>query len=122
MLTSEPRTRPTDAAKGLQTAQKLSAFAGLAGFPLTVSAKGNDIVVTNDAQASGSLSDDAGFKSAMSGMPAQVVGAAYVNLAGIWASGQAKNVPADVKHLSGIGAYEGIDGADVVFAVRVTVS
>jgi hypothetical protein len=115
-------TQPTDAAKGLQTAQKLSDFAGLAGFPLTVSAKGNEVVLTNDAQASGSLSDDAGFKAAMSGMPAQVVGAAYVNLAGIWAPGQAKNVPADIQHLSGIGAYEGIDGSDVVFAVRVTVS
>jgi hypothetical protein len=115
-------TQPTDTAKGLQTAQKLTAFAGLAGFPLTASAKGNEVVLTNDAQASGSLSDDAGFKAAMSGMPAQVVGAAYVNLAGIWASGQAKNVPADVQHLSGIGAYEGIDGSDVVFAVRVTVS
>jgi len=115
-------TQPTDATKGLQTAQKLSDFAGLAGFPLTVSAKGNDVVVTNDAQASGSLSEDAGFKSAMSGMPAQVVGAAYVNLAGIWASGQAKNVPSDIQHLTGIGTYEGIDGSDVVFAVRVTVS
>jgi hypothetical protein len=115
-------TQPTDAAKGLQTAQKLSAFAALAGFPLTASAKGAQVVVTNDAQASGSLSDDAGFKAAMSGMPTQVEGAAYVNLAGIWASGQAKNVPADIQHLSGIGAYEGIDGSDVVFAVRVTVS
>lgn len=115
-------TQPTDAAKGLQTAQKLSAFASGAGFPITASVKGDHIVVTNDAQASGSLSNDTGFKAAMSGMPTQVVGAAYVNLAGIWASGQAKGVPADIQHLSGIGAYEGIDGSDLVFAVRVTVS
>jgi hypothetical protein len=113
-------TAPTDAAKGLETAQKLAAFAGHHGFPMTASAKGSHVVVTNDGSAGGSLGDDAGFKSAMAGMPDKVVAAAYVNLSGIWDAVPA-DLPADVRHLDGIGMYQGIDGNDFVFAVRLTV-
>jgi Protein of unknown function (DUF3352) len=115
-------TEPTDATKGLQTMQKLVALTSQSRFPFTASAHGSQIVITNDSGATGALSDDAGFKNAMSGMPTQVVGAAYVNLAAIWASGTASKVPADIQHLSGIGAYESVDGGDLVFAVRVTVN
>jgi hypothetical protein len=115
-------TEPTDATKGLQTIQKLVGLTSQSRFPFTASAHGSQIVITNDSGATGALGDDAGFKNAMSGMPSQVVGAAYVNLAAIWASGKASNVPADIQHLSGIGAYESVDGSDLVFAVRVTVS
>ena len=114
-------TEPTDAAKGLDTAKKLADAAGAAGFPLTASANGTKVVLTNeDSVPSGSLGTDAGFKSAMSGMPDQVVAAAYVNLSGIW-DAVPLTVPADVKHLDGLGMYEGIDGSDFVFAVRLTV-
>ncbi|MDQ1541141.1 MAG: hypothetical protein QOH29_1867, partial [Actinomycetota bacterium] len=82
---------------------------------------GAKVVLTNeDSVPSGSLGSDAGFKSAMSGMPDQVVAAAYVNLSGIW-DAVPLTVPADVKHLDGLGMYEGIDGSDFVFAVRLTV-
>jgi hypothetical protein len=114
-------TEPTDAAKGLDTAKKLAAAAGAGGFPLTASADGTKVVLTNEGSVpTGSLGSDAGFKSAMSGMPDQVVAAAYVNLAGIWDAAP-PTVPADVKHLAGLGMYAGIDGSDFVFSVRLTI-
>jgi hypothetical protein len=114
-------TEPTDATKGLDTAKKLADAAGAAGFPLTASANGAKVVLTNeDSVPSGSLGSDAGFKSAMSGMPDQVVAAAYVNLSGIWNTFPPPLL-ADLKHLDGLGMYEGIDGSDFVFAVRLTV-
>ncbi len=57
----------------------------------------------------------------MSGMPDNVVAAAYVNLAGIWPAVGSK-VPSDLQHLTGIGTYEALDGSDVTFSVRVTVN
>jgi hypothetical protein len=114
-------TEPTDPAKGLDTATKLASLAGKAGFPFTASAKGSQVVLTNDKNAaSGTLGDDPGFRAAMSGMPDQVLVAAYVNLAAIWVAAPA-SVPKDVKHLDGVGTYEGVAGNDVVFAVRLTV-
>jgi hypothetical protein len=114
-------TEPTDPAKGLDTATKLAALAGKAGFPFTASAKGPQVVLTNDANAaSGSLGDDPGFRSAMSGMPDQVLVAAYVNLGAIWVAAPT-SVPKDVQHLDGVGTYEGLAGNDIVFAVRLTV-
>jgi hypothetical protein len=114
-------TQPTDAAKGLDTAKKLAAAAGAGGFPLTASANGTKVVLTNeDSVPTGSLGADAGFKSAMSGMPDQVVAAAYVNLSGIWDAAPLR-APADLKHLAGLGMYAGVDGSDFVFAVRLTI-
>ena len=57
----------------------------------------------------------------MSGMPAQVVAAGYVDLASIWPS-EGSKVPSDLQHLTGIGTYEAVDGSDITFAVRVTVN
>ncbi|HEY5200940.1 MAG TPA: DUF3352 domain-containing protein [Acidothermaceae bacterium] len=112
---------PTDAAKGLKTAQALAGLLTTNGFATTATASGSKVIVTNDAAASGSLSDDPGFKSAMGGMPNQVVAAAYVDLAGIWPSA-GSDVPSDLQHLTGIGTYEALDGSDVTFSVRVTVN
>jgi len=112
---------PTDAAKGLKTAQALAGLLTTNGFATTATASGSKVIVTNDAAASGSLSDDPGFKSAMGGMPNQVVAAAYVDLAGIWPSA-GSDFPSDLQHLTGIGTYEALDGSDVTFSVRVTVN
>jgi hypothetical protein len=112
---------PTDAAKGLKTAQALAGLLTTNGFATSATASGSKVIVTNDAAASGSLSDDPGFKSAMGGMPNQVVAAAYVDLAGIWPSA-GSDVPSDLQHLTGIGTYEALDGSDVTFSVRVTVN
>ncbi len=112
---------PTDAAKGLKTAQALAGLLTTNGFATTATASGSKVTVTNDAAASGSLSDDPGFKSAMGGMPTQVVAAAYVDLAGIWPSA-GSDVPSDLQHLTGVGTYEALDGSDVTFSVRVTVN
>ncbi|HTC68578.1 MAG TPA: DUF3352 domain-containing protein [Acidothermaceae bacterium] len=115
-------TKPTDQAKGLATAQKIanSIDGGTPG--VTVRTAGTDVIISNDAQASGSLADDAGFKAAMSGMPNQVVGALYVNLAGIWSSRQPGTVPGDLTHITGLGGYAAVDGSDIVFDARLTVS
>jgi hypothetical protein len=113
-------TEPVDAAKGLETAQKLTALGSTSGYALTASAKGPQIVITNDPSASGTLGDDAGFKAAMGDMPAQVVGAAYVNLGAIMAAIPSR-LSNDLGPLKGIGTYEGLDGTDVVFALRLTV-
>jgi len=112
---------PADVASGLKTAQALAKLLTTNGTPATASASGSNVVVTNDAAASGALGNDAGFKSAMSGMPDNVVAAAYVNLAGIWPAAGSK-VPSDLQHLTGIGTYEALDGNDVTFSVRVTVN
>ena len=112
---------PTDVAKGLKTAQALTGLLTTNGFASTATASGSKVIVTNDSAASGSLSDDPGFKSAMSGMPAQVVAAGYVDLAGIWPSA-GSDVPSDLKHLTGVGTYEAVDGSDVTFSIRVTVN
>jgi hypothetical protein len=114
-------TEPTDPAKGLKTAQALAGLLTTNGFATTATASGAKVIVTNDAAASGSLSDDPGFKSAMGGMPSQVVAAAYVDLAGIWPSA-GSDVPSDLQHLTGIGTYEALDGSDVTFSIRVTVN
>jgi hypothetical protein len=114
-------TEPTDLAKGLATAQKLASSINQ-GTP-AVRAAGSEVIVTNDAQAPGSrgsLGDAPAFKTAMSGMPDQVVGAVYVDLAGIWAALPGK-VPSDLTHLTGLGGYEAIDGSDLVFDARLTV-
>jgi hypothetical protein len=113
-------TEPTDLAKGLATAQKLASSIDQGTAAPTVRAAGSEVIVTNDAQASGSLSDEPAFKTAMSGMPDQVVGAVYVDLAGIWAALPGK-VPSDLTHLTGLGGYEAIDGNDLVFDARLTV-
>lgn len=112
---------PTDVANGLKTAQALAGLLTTNGFATTATASGSKVIVTNDAAASGSLSDDPGFKSAMGGMPNQVVAAAYVDLAGIWPSA-GSDVPSDLQHLTGVGTYEALDGSDVTFSVRVTVN
>ena len=112
---------PTDVASGLKTAQALAKLLTTNGTPATATASGSNVVVTNDAAASGALGNDAGFKSAMSGMPDNVVGAAYVNLAGIWPAVGSK-VPSDLQHLTDIGTYEALDGNDITFSVRVTVN
>jgi Protein of unknown function (DUF3352) len=112
---------PTDVASGLKTAQALTKLLTTNGTPATATASGSNVVVTNDAAASGALGNDAGFKSAMSGMPDDVVAAAYVNLAGIWPAAGSK-VPSDLQHLTSIGTYEALDGSDVTFSVRVTVN
>jgi Protein of unknown function (DUF3352) len=111
-------TEPTDLAKGLVTAQKLAS--SINGATPTVRAAGSQVIVTNDAQATGSLGNDPAFKTAMSGMPDQVVGAVYVDLAGIWAAVPGK-VPSDLTHLTGLGGYEAINGNDLVFDARLTV-
>ncbi len=112
---------PTDVAKGLKTAQALTGLLTKNGISTTATASGSKVIVTNDAAATGALGNDSGFKTAMSGMPDQVVAAAYVNLAGIWPK-VGSTVPSDLQHLTGIGAYEAIDGSDVAFSVRVTVN
>ncbi len=112
---------PTDVAKGLKTAQALTGLLTKNGTEATATASGSKVIVTNDAAASGALGNDSGFKTAMSGMPDQVVAAAYVNLAGIWPT-VGSTVPSDLQHLTGIGAYESIEGSDVAFSVRVTVN
>jgi hypothetical protein len=114
-------TQPTDAAQGLKTAQVLTGLLTSAGTPATATASGSNVVITNDAAASGALGNNDGFKSAMAGMPDQVVAAAYINLAGIWPALGSK-VPSDLQHLTGIGTYEALDGTDVTFSVRVTVN
>jgi hypothetical protein len=114
-------SEPTDVAKGLKTAQTLAGDLTTNGYAATASASGSKVIVTNDAAASGALSNDAGFKAAMSGMPDKVVAAAYVNLADIWPSA-GSDVPADLKHLTSIGTYEAVDGSDLTFSVRVTVN
>ena len=114
-------SEPTDVAKGLKTAQALAGLLSTNGYATTATASGSKIIVTNDAGASGTLSDDPGFKSAMSGMPSEVTAAAYVDLAGIWPSAGSK-VPSDLQHLTGIGTYEALDGSDITFSVRVTVN
>jgi hypothetical protein len=116
-------TEPTDLGKGLATAQKLAGSINQGTSTPTVRAAGSEVIVTNDAQAPGSrgsLGDDPAFKTAMSGMPDQVVGAVYVDLAGIWAAVPGK-VPSDLTHLTGLGGYEAIDGNDLVFDARLTV-
>jgi hypothetical protein len=112
---------PTDVASGLKTAQALTKLLTTNGTPATATASGSHVVVTNDTAASGALGNDAGFKSAMSGMPDDVVAAAYVNLAGIWPAAGSK-VPSDLQHLTGVGTYEALDGSDITFSVRVTVN
>lgn len=112
---------PTDVASGLKTAKALTGLLTTDGFPAAATASGSNVVITNDTGASGSLGNGAGFKSAMSGMPDNVVAAAYVNLAGIWPAAGGK-VPSDLQHLTGIGTYEALDGSDVTFSVRVTVN
>jgi len=112
-------TQPTDEAKGLVTAQKLASSVDQGTAP-TVRTAGSDVIISNDAPASGALADEPGFKSAMSGMPDQVIGAAYVDLAGIWAADPG-TVPSDLTHLTGIGGYAAIDGNDLVFDARLTV-
>ncbi|HEY3926605.1 MAG TPA: DUF3352 domain-containing protein [Acidothermaceae bacterium] len=112
---------PTDVASGLKTAKALAGLLTTNGTPATATASGSHVIVTNDAAASGALGNDAGFKSAMSGMPDDVVAAAYVNLAGIWPAAGSK-VPSDLQHLTGIGTYEALDGSDITFSVRVTVN
>jgi hypothetical protein len=112
---------PTDVASGLKTAQALAKLLTTNGTAATASASGSNVVITNDAAASGALGNDAGFKSAMSGMPDDVVAAAYVNLAGIWPA-VGNKVPSDLQHLTGIGSYEALDGSDVTFSVRVTIN
>ena len=112
---------PTDVANGLKTAQALAKLLTTNGTPATATSSGSNVIVTNDAGASGALRNDAGFKSAMSGMPDDVVAAAYVNLAGIWPAVGSK-VPSDLQHLTGIGTYEALDGSDITFSVRVTVN
>jgi hypothetical protein len=112
---------PTNVASGLKTAQALTGLLSSNGFPATATASGSKVIVTNDAGATGTLSNDPGFKAAMSGMPAQVVAAGYVDLANIWPSA-GSGVPADLQHLTSIGTYEAIDGSDVTFSVRITVN
>jgi Protein of unknown function (DUF3352) len=112
---------PTDVANGLKTAQALTGLLTTNGTPATATSSGSNVIVTNDAGASGALGNDTGFKSAMSGMPDDVVAAAYVNLAGIWPAVGSK-VPSDLQHLTGIGTYEALDGSDITFSVRVTVN
>ena len=112
---------PTDVASGLKTAKALAKLLTTNGTTATASASGSNVIITNDGAASGALGNDAGFKSAMSGMPDNVVAAAYVNLAGIWPAVGSK-VPSDLQHLTGIGTYEALDGSDVTFSVRVTVN
>ena len=114
-------TQPTDQAKGLATAQKLASSIDEGTAAPTVRAAGSDVIISNDPQATGSLGDEPAFKTAMSGMPDQVIGAVYVDLAGIWPSA-GSDVPSDLKHLTSIGTYEAIDGSDVTFSVRVTVN
>ncbi|MDQ1486027.1 MAG: hypothetical protein QOJ62_1720 [Actinomycetota bacterium] len=114
-------SEPVDAAKGLETAQKLAVLASLGGFPVTASASGSQVVITNDKAASGKLGSDADFKVAMAGMPDQTSAAYYVNLSSFWNSEIGSGVSADMQHLSGVGMYQGISGADVVFSIRLTV-
>ena len=114
-------TQPTDQAKGLATAQKIASSIDEGTPGVTVRAAGSDIIISNDAQASGALADDSGFKAAMSGMPNQVLGAVYVNLAGVWAA-RPDTVASDLTHLTGLGGYAAVDGKDLVFDARVTVS
>ncbi len=97
-------TQPTDQAKGLATAQKLATWIDQGTAAPTVRAAGSDVIISNDPQASGALADEPGFKSAMSGMPDQVIGAIYVDLAGIWAADPG-SVPSDLTHLTGLGGY-----------------
>jgi hypothetical protein len=54
-------------------------------------------------------------------MPDQTSAAYYVNLSSFWNSEVGSGVSADVQHLSGVGMYQGISGADVVFSIRLTV-
>jgi hypothetical protein len=114
-------TEPIDVAQGLKTAQALAGLMTASGTPATATASGSKVTITNDAAATGALGDEPGFKAAMSGMPGQVVAAAYVDLAGIWPAVGSK-VPSDLQHLTGIGTYEAIDGSDITFTVRVTVN
>ena len=67
---------PTNVAQGLKTAQALAALMTASGTPASASSSGSKVTLTNDAAATGALGDDAGFKSAMAGMPDQVVAAA----------------------------------------------
>jgi hypothetical protein len=113
-------TQPTDQAKGLATAQKLASSIDQGTAAPTVRTAGSDVIISNDPQATGSLGDDPAFKAAMSGVPDQVVGAVYVDLAGIWAA-EPGTVPSDLTHLTGLGGYEAIDGTDLVFDARLTV-
>ncbi|HEY5049896.1 MAG TPA: DUF3352 domain-containing protein, partial [Acidothermaceae bacterium] len=112
---------PTDVTQGLKTAQALAGLMTASGTPATATASGSKVSLTNDGAASGALGNDSGFKAAMSGMPDQVVAAAYVNLAGIWPTVGSK-VPSDIRHLTGIGTYEALAGSDITFTVRVTVN
>jgi uncharacterized protein DUF3352 len=114
-------TAPTDQAKGLATAQKIATSIDEGTAAVTVHSAGSDVVISNDAQASGALADDSGFKAAMSGLPSQVLGAVYVNLAGIW-SAKPGTVPSDLTHLTSLGGYTAVDGKDLVFDARLTVS
>jgi Protein of unknown function (DUF3352) len=113
--------QPTDVAQGLTTAQALTGLLTTSGFAATATAAGSKVIVTNDAAATGALSNDAGFKAAMSGVPDQVVFAGYVDLASLWPSA-GNSVPSDLTHLTGAGIYEAVDGSDLTFGVRVTVN
>ena len=112
-------TAPTDPATGLVTAKILAGLASTTGFPLTATAKGAQIVFTNDAGAAGSLADSADFQAAMAGMPAKTLFAGYVNVGAI-VDAKADGVPPDAKHIGSIGTYEGIDGSDLVLGARLT--
>jgi len=112
-------TAPTDPTTGLVTAKLLAGLSSQTGFPLTATAKGSQIVFTNDSGASGTLADSANFKAAMAGMPAKVLFAGYVNVGAI-VDAQQGGVPPDTKHIDSVGTYEGIDGADLVFGARLT--
>jgi len=112
-------TEPTDPTTGLVTAKILAGLSSQAGFPLTATAKGSQIVFTNDSSASGALADSASFKAAMTGMPSKLVFAGYLNIGAI-VDAQQGGVPPDEKHFDGLGVYEGIDGADLVFGARLT--
>ena len=112
-------TAPTDPATGLVTAKILAGLSSQTGFPLTATAKGPQIVFTNDSGASGTLADSANFKAAMAGMPAKVLFAGYVNVGAI-VDAQQGGVPPDTKYIDSVGTYEGIDGADLVFGARLT--
>jgi hypothetical protein len=112
-------TGPTDPATGLVTAKILAGLVSQTGFPLTATAKGSQIVFTNDSGAAGSLADSPKYQAAMAGMPAKTLFAGYVNV-GMIVDAQAGGVPPDAKHIDSVGTYEGIDGADLVLGARLT--
>lgn len=115
-------TNPTDPAKGLHTAQVLAAAISSAqtGLQLSATGRGGTVVITNDkAAATGKLADEAGFGTALAGMPSDATLAGYVNLAALAAA--QPNMRADTKPLQSIGFYQRSDGDTAALYLRLTV-